>query len=119
MNRRTMLKGGLVLAATAHTAALAPIIADPLLDAIMSYQAGLLDFRENSPDDDEDADAYAERSYGPHLNRLNDWDGPAVTRGGAIEALRISLTEVDGVYGSEAADRMVKAALGYLESLPA
>lgn len=32
MNRRTMLKGGIVLAATAHTAALAPIPEPPPID---------------------------------------------------------------------------------------
>lgn len=121
MNRRFILKGGLVLAATSHTAvATADIgrkIEDPLLDAIHAYQAGLEDFNRNAPEDDEGSIAYAQVSYIPHLVRLDEWNEPARTREGAIEALRISLTNKGGVYGCEAADRMVQAAIGYLEGM--
>lgn len=120
MNRRTILKGGLVLAATAHTAAFAPVIVDPLLELIRAYKESFADFTENHPrDDDEGTDAYADATYAPHLANLYQWDGPAMTREGAIEALRLSVDDVGGVAGCDGADRMVRAALCYLESLPA
>jgi hypothetical protein len=87
-----------------------------LLRTISAYQAGLDDFNKTSPEDDHAAAAYAEVSYGPHLDRLNRWDQPAESIAEATEALRISISDNGGVYGCEAADRMVKSALAYIES---
>jgi hypothetical protein len=118
MNRRTILKGGVILAATSHTAVATADVssaADPLLDVIRAYQRGLVEFNRNASDDWEDL---SERTYGPHLLVLDNWDRPATTRESAMEALRIALADKNGVYGSAAADSMVRAALGYLERLP-
>lgn len=114
MDRRTVLKGGLVLAATGHTVALAPVIADPLIDAIKAYRAGLVAFGDLS-----DEEYGKVETYEPWQNVLDNWNEPARTREGAIEALRAALGDDDGLYGCEGADRMVRAALGYLESLTA
>jgi hypothetical protein len=112
MNRRTVLKGGAVLAVTAHTAALAPVIADPLIDAINAYRAGLLAFGELTDDQFGNVETYE-----PWQEVLDNWNEPARTREGAMEALRVALGDDDGLYGCKGADRMVKAALGYLESM--
>jgi hypothetical protein len=88
-----------------------------LLETIRAYQQGLDDFNKNSPRDQEGSEAYIDVSYGPPLALLDNWDKPAETREEAIEALRISLTDKNGVYGSDAADRMVEAAIGYLEGI--
>lgn len=112
MNRRTVLKGGLTLAIAGHTAALAPIIADPLIEAIKAYRSGLLAFGELS-----DEEYGKVETYEPWQEVLDNWNEPARTREGAIEALKAALGDDDGLYGCEGADRMVKAALGYLESM--
>ena len=117
MNRRTVLKGGIVLAATAHTAAFAPVIADPLLDLIKAYRQGVMDFYAETTD--QEWEGLSDITYGPHLARIDQWEGPAVTREGAIEALRLSIDDVGGVADCDSAQRMVRAAIGYLESLPA
>ena len=111
MDRRTVLKGGLVLAATAHTAALAPAVADPIIDAIKAYRAGLIAFGELG-----DEEYGKVETYEPWQQVLDNWNEPARTREGAIEALRAALGDDDGLYGCEGADRMVRAALGYLET---
>lgn len=117
MNRRTVLKGGFVLAATAHTAALAPeIAADPLLECIRSYGAGVKEFCRRSEEDDWSA--LTDETYGPALSRLQNWNLPAPTRESAIAGLRLSLDEETGIKGSEAAERMILATIQYLETLP-
>ncbi|TNM66482.1 hypothetical protein [Aliirhizobium smilacinae] len=116
MNRRMVRDGGLVAAVTSHTTVSTADIADPLLEMIQNYRRSLKDFNENAPHDDEGADAYGKRSWFPVLVQLNQWSEPAASLQGATEALRIAISDENGVYGSEAADRMVKAALGYLEA---
>lgn len=90
---------------------------DPLLEAIDAYLAGLDDFNENAPEDHNEAQAYSEVSYGPPLNVLCRWSQPAWTRQGALKALQIAMDDERGVYGSDAAERMVKAAIGYLAGI--
>lgn len=63
---------------------------------------------------DEDMDAAVETTYGPPLAVLDTWNRPAVTRAGAVAALKYVQTEVTGL--GDGIDAMVKAALGYLES---
>lgn len=92
-------------------------IKDPLLETINAYLDGLADFNANSPMDDDGANAYAAISYGPPLEKLSQWTEPARTRAGALKALQIAIEDSGGVYGNEAADRMVKAAIGYLKGL--
>jgi len=92
-----------------------PIIPDPLLDTINAFLAGLADFEANAPLDDDAANAYADISYGPPLAKLNQWTEPAKTRAGALKALEIAVEDSGGVHGCEAAERMIKAAIGYLK----
>ncbi|KQT96952.1 hypothetical protein [Rhizobium sp. Leaf453] len=94
-----------------------PSIRDPLFDTIRAYRDGLADFELNHPrDDDVGTNLYADQSYGPHLARLNQWRGPAGTMAGAIEALRLASEDEGGVKDSDAGDRMVEAALAFLEN---
>ncbi len=90
---------------------------DPLVTAINAYLAGLDDFNANAPLDDNGANAYAGQSYSPRIQVLNEWDQPATSLQGAILALQIANRDSGGVYGCEAAERMVNAAIGYLEAL--
>ncbi|WIJ26583.1 hypothetical protein [Devosia sp. RR2S18] len=88
---------------------------DPIIDAIRAYEAGMRDYRDNAPDDEEGAAAYVEKSYGPALRVLETWDKPAVTRFGAMAALRLAVEEAAKFAGSDSLDAMLAAALAYLE----
>lgn len=94
---------------------------DPLLDVIDSYRAGLIEFNRLTADerDDKRWPEHGAATYEPWQVALDDWSEPARTCEGAIEALRAALSEQDGVRGSVAADRLVKAALEYLEGVRA
>lgn len=117
MNRRDVLRGAVALSVSAP-AAIGFVAYDPLLSKIREYQRGLDEFNRLAGDlDNDECNALADRTYGPHLDHLSEWKEPATTFEGAMEALRISLTDDGGVYGCEAAQRMVEAALGYLETL--
>ncbi len=89
---------------------------DTLLATIRAYQSGLDEFNRIAGGDGGEWDEVADVTFGPALVRLQQWEGPAASMEGAIAALRISLDEERGVAGNEGADRMVKAALDYLES---
>lgn len=119
MNRRTFIKGAVIAASTPAAIGIAGY--DPILNAIMAYRAGLVEFNRLAAGDHDDKrwSEYAEATFEPWQTILDEWDEPARTREGAIEALRAALSEEDGVYGSDAAERMMRAALGYLEALPA
>ena len=77
LNRRLALLGGLsaatALAATPRAHAGAEEGHDPLLDAIQAFRAGLADYSANAPDDNDEADAYVEMSYGPPMEVLEEW----------------------------------------------
>ncbi|MDL2401587.1 hypothetical protein [Rhizobium mayense] len=92
-------------------------ISDPLLDAINAYWAGIDDFNLNAPEDDDGANAYAGVSYGPPMRVLEEWNEPARTLEGALTALKIALRDSKGVHGSDAAEKMILAAIGYLEAV--
>ena len=118
MDRRTVLKGGLVLAATAHTTANVAVAADPLVHAINNFRAGNAAFCKL--DEDEwpalgGDDAVIEMTYGAPMRVLDEWEKPATSLQGAIEALKLIrdeqlMLEVMG-------DSMLAAALAYLEGL--
>lgn len=110
MDRRTFIKGAVIAASTPTAIGIAGY--DPLIDAIKAYRAGLVAFGELSDDQFGKVETYE-----PWQEVLDNWNEPAKTREGAIEALRAALGDDDGLYGCEGADRMVKAALGYLESM--
>lgn len=117
VSRRSLLKATPIIgsALMLPVAALPDEVNDPLLVAINAYLNGLADFKANAPLDDEGADEYADISYGPPLAALNVWDQPAKSREGALKALQIAISDSDGVANIEAADRMVVAAIGFLE----
>ena len=89
---------------------------DPLVDAIRAYRAGLAEFNANAPEDDDEADAYAEVSYGPPLNVLKKWERPAQTRTGALEALRLIADENKDFARNPVVGSLLAAALAYLEA---
>jgi hypothetical protein len=92
---------------------------DPLLETIREYSAGIQEFNRLAKSDvtDEDLDRFEEKTFGPALGRLHKWKGAATTRDGAVAALRLAMDDDEGVGRMEAADRMFKAALGYMEGL--
>ncbi|WP_192178826.1 hypothetical protein [Mesorhizobium amorphae] len=117
LSRRLALLGG--LSAAAALAAIPRAQAeghDPLLDAINAYRAGLADFNAYSPEDDDAADAYADQSYGPPMTALGEWEAPATTRAGAMEALRLIAEENSLFVGSPLVEPLLAAALAYFEA---
>lgn len=94
-----------------------PVTADPLVDAISSYRAGLEDFNRFAAADKNDKRwaEYGAATYEPWQHVLDNWQEPARTRESALTALQASLADADGLYGTPAAKQMVLAAIGYLE----
>lgn len=118
MDRRTVLKGGFVLAATAHTTANVAVAADPLVHAINDYRAGNAAFCKL--DESEwpalgGDDAVIEMTYGAPMRVLDEWDQPAKSLEGAISALKLIRDEQ--LMLETMGDSMLAAALSYLESL--
>lgn len=74
----------------AHEASLILDGADPLLRAIRAYRAGLADFQGNAPDDDDAANAYADKTYCPPMLELECWRSPAETKESAVAALELA-----------------------------
>jgi hypothetical protein len=90
---------------------------DPLLDVINTYRKGLADFNAFAHlDDDEATDAYAEVSYMPPMMRLMEWDEPARTKQGAIEALRFAVSETTMFEASPMVLPLLTAALAYFDA---
>ena len=85
---------------------------DPLAETIAAYYAGLVDFRDNAPEYDEDA--YAATSYGPPMQQLIDWSEPAKSRQSAIAALRLVISSL-AVGDDYIAKPMALAALSFFE----
>ena len=89
---------------------------EPLVEAIGAYGGGRGESARHELDDSDEIDAYAEVTYEPPLAVLDGWDKPALTRAGAIAALRFAAEEGKVSWLPDGVDSMVKAALGYLES---
>jgi hypothetical protein len=89
---------------------------EPLVEAIDAYWEGFRLFENHGLDDNDEIDAYADVTYAPPLEVLDTWDRPAVTREGAIAALRFVVKEGEDFSPSDGVTAMVKAALGYLEN---
>ncbi|MBA3448140.1 MAG: hypothetical protein H0T56_11125 [Pseudaminobacter sp.] len=102
-------------AALAMKGAVRVMIATTLSETVSAYRAALLDYNENSPDASEQADAYADQTYGPWLSALGEWDSPAETREDAVAALKMALMEAEGFYSTGPVEPMIRAALGFLE----
>ncbi|KSV72926.1 hypothetical protein N182_28780 [Sinorhizobium sp. GL2] len=116
-----MLKAGIVLAISNHTAlASGEGIIDPIITAIRDLRAGEAAFSAIKEDDwhlHGGEDAVIAKTYGPALDVVDEWDRPAETMEGALEALRFAREEADLFSSSPAVPRMISAALVYLEAL--
>lgn len=94
----------------------APEPHDPLVDAVEAYWESMELFDHHDLDDDDEINAYAAVTYEPPMRALHRWERPAISREGAIAALRFVVRESDNFWVSDGVGAMVKAALGYLES---
>lgn len=88
---------------------------DPLLDAIADYRRGLANFEALTGVSDQERDAFADISYAPPMAILDEWDRPAATLEGAIEALRMAVDENRDSKGSDMVTSMLYAALAYFD----
>lgn len=107
-----------VVATSPADAAMAPAAAavhDPLLDVINAFRSAMKDYCDNAPDDDDAADAYAEVTYAPAMKVIEHWNSPAVTKEGAVEAIRLAVQEARDFANSEMLRPLLAAALGYFE----
>lgn len=99
-----------------YTQVKVPGFTDPLVEAIDAYQAGCKAYNEHPSVDEPgvDEDAIIRSTYGPQMDRLFSWDEAAVSREGAIAALRFmgDVNFCDGM-----AKPMRLAVLRYLEAL--
>lgn len=90
---------------------------DPLIDAIAAYRDGMAQLNA-IPEEQitkENENALIAGTYEVPMHRLLDWDKPALTTEGAIEALRL-MSEED-VFVDDMGEPLRRAVLGYLESL--
>jgi hypothetical protein len=76
----------------------------------------LADYNANAPSDNDAADAYVELSYGPPFTVLQDWEEPATTRRGALEALKLAIEENETFPLSSVGGPLLAAALAYFEA---
>jgi len=89
---------------------------DPLVDAVANFRAGMDAFNHGpSTDDEEEEAARIEATYGPPLEVMKEWTQPAHTIEGVVEALRLAADENYQFSGSDVAQNMVLAALGYFD----
>jgi len=90
---------------------------DPILAAIQAFRDALAAFNASPPSESQQADeAKIVLTYGPPLDILMTWDQPALSYPGAVEAIRLAAEENADYSGSEIADNMVRAALGYFDA---
>jgi hypothetical protein len=91
---------------------------DPLLDAIRAYHAGMAAYNSISSEDWSlygGEEVVIEKTYGPPLEAIQQWERPATTRDGAIEALRLALEEASLFSAEDTVSRMLQAAITYFE----
>lgn len=88
---------------------------DSLRATITAYRNALADYRDNAPDDDEGANAYAEAGYIPLGRMLAEWSDPIEDSATAIEAIRLASADADGCRGCPAEARMMSLALAYFD----
>lgn len=105
----------------AASASVLPVIAceasaDPIVGAIRDFRAGLAAFNA-LPNEvtDKNEDQAINATYGPPQQILMDWEAPAKSHEGAVEALRLARDEAAEFAYSAISDNMVIAALAYLE----
>lgn len=88
---------------------------DPLGAACAAYVAAREDYNANAPSDDDDAaNAYAAMTWKPARDVLVNWTASAVSRSGAMAALRLAVEEEDAGDSNVVAP-LLTAALAYFE----
>jgi hypothetical protein len=95
---------------------------DPVADAIQAYRDGNKAFcaiKEKDWLSHGGHDAVIAQTYGPALDALDNWNQAAVTKLGAMAALRFALEEAEDNYCEPSIKSMMRAALGYLEGAQA
>ncbi|NTF35528.1 hypothetical protein [Agrobacterium rubi] len=92
---------------------------DPLLATIQEFHSGLTRFNELEKETvtQADEDRLVAETYGGPIDRLYDWDAPAVTLEGAIEALK--LMKQQDVFSDRLGESMARAVLSFLEGAKA
>ncbi|WP_412063770.1 hypothetical protein [Rhizobium sp. SYY.PMSO] len=90
--------------------------ADPLLDLINAYHAGVKAYDDHPTTGD---DALWQEMVGCTLDKLDAWTEPTTTWESAMAALRLADTELMMFQTSPLAKTMLTVALAYLEKLPA
>lgn len=104
-----------VAVAAASCSADFPKLHDPLLAAISRYEAGCKELNA-LPVGEKDEDAAVQRLMLDPLSELDGWKSPALTREGALAALRFARKEASEFANSDAVEPMIAAALAYFES---
>lgn len=115
-----MLKAGIVLPVSNHTpVASGEGITDPIITAIRDLREGNAAFNAIKEEDwplHGGEEAVIAKTYGAPMDVLDDWDRPAETMEGVIEALRFVREDTAMFASSGAVPRLISAALGYLEA---
>lgn len=91
---------------------------DPIIDAIRAFHDGNAAFcaiKEKDWPKHGGEESVIAKTYGPALDALADWEGPATTREGAMEALRLALKEWHEFSHSSCLTAMLAAAVAYFE----
>lgn len=114
MNRRAVLKAGVVLAATSHTAIATAesSVVDPLVENIKAFKSGWKVFCDTPDAEAESVDHLWRRPF----DNLKNWNNGCGTREGAILALK-TVVEEEELGDSPISGPLIKAALNYLETL--
>jgi len=92
---------------------------DPLLDTIKGFREALAAFSAIPVDEITQAneDSLVEETYGPWMEKLDNWDEPARSVEGAIEAIKHMQNQE--VFCDVAGKSMAKAVLAFLEGVRA
>lgn len=91
---------------------------DPLLKAINRFREGDKAFCQLEEADWErygGAENAIEFTYGRPLRVLEEWDTPAASLEGALEAIRIAYHENEWLYGDPVVGAMLSAALAFFD----
>lgn len=84
---------------------------------IAGYRTGVADFNANAPAHDHEAfDAYAGVSFGPFLDQIREFKGPATSIDEARISLELALEQI-GEGDVDTAESLVRAAALYLREV--
>ncbi|MEH3125542.1 hypothetical protein [Agrobacterium cavarae] len=91
---------------------------DPVINAIQAYRDGdkaFCSIKEEDWDSHGGQEAVIEKTYGPPMRVLDNWNQPCTSMEGVIAALRHAAHEADQFSCSDSLTSMVHAVLAYLE----